>query len=724
MKKFLWIFVILLIFTSNSFSQNEYHVLVKKIENNLSIDGVLDEKEWDKAESADDFWQYFPTDSIKSPNLTSVKMLYNADYLYFGIEAKTIGDDYVVTSLRRDFRGGANDNISLLMDTFSDGINAYLFGVTPLGVMRELLVSGGGSDFSSFNSSWDIKWEAKTKRVDTGYFIEIAIPFSSIKYPEGAKTWRFQSYRFDLQSQQRSIWTSVPQNQIMANLAFLGIMEFEEPLGKNPTPIYVTPYINTLSSKDFNSNTKDQFTRVGGDAKIAVSNGLNLDLTLNPDFSNVEVDDIITNLTRFEISLPEKRQFFIENSDLFASYGAPGEAQPFFSRRIGIVRDSLGNNRENRIIGGLRLNGKIGSDWRLGVLSLQSAADDELDIPSHNNAMFTIQKKVFSRSNIGLFLVNRESKNDYNRVFGLDYNLATATNNWVGKFYLHKSVDSDASGADNFSTQAILNYNSRTWNATTDWTYIGDDFRADLGFVPRVGVFKNANRLGYTIYPKTGSINTHEFALASELFFKPELNWKNTDQNFIASYEIRMKNQSEASIEFSRNSIYLIDDFDPSRSDDFEPLPGDTTYAFYQTNLRYETNNTNLFTFRGNINYGGFFNGKKFSLRGNFGYRIQPIANISLLVSYDDINLPEPYAQTELLLISPKIDLTFTKNLFWSTILQYSNQTDNLGINSRLQWRYAPLSDLFIVYNDNYLTNAWTPQFRSINLKLTYWLNI
>ena len=123
-------------------------------------------------------------------------------------------------------------------------------------------------------------------------------------------------------------------------------------------------------------------------------------------------------------------------------------------------------------------------------------------------------------------------------------------------------------------------------------------------------------------------------------------------------------------------------------------------------------------------NIGHFFNGKKFSIQGQANLRIQPKALISLLARYDKITLPSPHSNANIWLISPKIDITFSKTLFWSTLVQYSNQRDNLGINSRLQWRFAPLSDLFIVYNDNYYSSNFEPKFRSVNLKLTYWLNI
>ena len=723
---------LLLLFLSLSLAmaaQEKRHVFVKKIDVPIKIDGVLDEAIWQEADKADDFWQFIPTDSIKSPNFTEVRMLYDDKNLYISVHAKAIGNDYAVTSLRRDFRGGTNDNISLLFDTFSDFTNAYLFGMTPYGVRREVLVSGGATQFSDFNGSWDIKWTGDATRGDKEYFLEMAIPFSSVKFPEGAKTWNFQTYRFDLQSNQRSIWARVPQNQLMANLAFLGVMEFEEPLGKNKTPLYFIPYVNAIAAKDFDTPKNYEQIKAGADAKIAVSNGLNLDLTVNPDFSNVEVDNIVTNLTRFEIGLPERRQFFIENSDLFNNFGSRNEAQPFFSRRIGIVRDTAGNSIENQIYGGLRLNGKIGSDWRLGVLSLQTASDPDNNIASYNNSMFALQKKVFARSNIGIFAVNKQTWDDeiqpddqFNTVIGVDYDLASSDNTWTGNFYLHKSFqEGDSQG--NYSTQALLTYNSRHWNFTTDWAYVDEEFRADLGFVPRTGVFKTGNNLSYTIYPKKGSVTTHSFQVANLSYFKPELDWKQIDDSWAAAYMISFRDQSEFYVAGSYDNIYLLYDFDPSRGG-FDPIPGKQYYDFAQAIVGYETNSSKPFTFAGEVYAGEFFNGAAYGVESTLGYRFQPYVNISINSRYDHVNLPAPYAQTDIILISPRIDLTFTKSIFWSTLIQYSNQQNSLGINSRLQWRYAPLSDLFLVYNDNYYTQVFGPKYRSINLKLTYWFNI
>ncbi len=708
-------------------------VFVKKIDQEILLDGILDEVVWGLADSASDFWQLFPTDSLKAQDITEVKLLYNDTHIYIGATAKSsVGGDFIVSSLRRDYSARSNDNVTVLFDTFRDGQNAFLFGVNAYGVQREGLVSERGASINGFNLTWDIKWQSASKKYDDRFVLEIAIPFTSLKYPEGSQKWGFQSYRYDLQKNERSIWTNVDQNQIPINVGYYGEMVFEEPLKKNRTPLYLIPYINGLTSKEFTSNSSDNTFSTGGDLKVAVGTGLNLDVTLNPDFSNVEVDDVITNLTRFEISLPEKRQFFIDNGDLFGSFGSFRDAIPFFSRRIGIARNADGSSIQNAILGGVRLSGKLNDDWRLGFLNIQNREDLSNQIASNNNAMFALQRKVFGQSQVGVFMVNRQTfkeydfieKNDtYNRVIGLDYNLASANNRWIGKFYTHKSFQpEDQEG--NLSSFASLLYNTRIWRFYSNWVFVDRDFRSDLGFIPRTGIIKSGTSAQRTFYPKTGIANSHSFRLLNLMWFQQNLDYQKTDHNFEVNYTLEFKKQDRLEFEFSRQYIYLSSSFDPTRSTNSIPLPGDSGYQFSDWSLNYQSNLANPFIFTSEVSYGGFYNGTRFSYRGSTGYRFQPKVILSLQWDYNRINLPKPYATADLILVRPKFDVTFSKNLFWSTLIQYSNQTDNLGINSRLQWRFAPLSDLYIVYNDNYYTREFGPTFRSINLKLTYWLNL
>jgi hypothetical protein len=272
------------------------------------------------------------------------------DTTYIGITVQSIGDKWITPSLKRDFRASNGDSMSLVFDTFNDGTNAFLFGINPYGVRREVQISGGGQDLRGFNTSWDVKWKGESKIYGDYYTSEMAIPLTSFKFKEGETKWRFQSYRFDLQTNERSGWYKVPLGQFLVNLAFMGDMHFEKPLGKSRTPLALIPYINTISEKDFTTDIANNNFKVGGDAKVSIGNGMNLDVTLNPDFSNVEVDNVITNLTRFEVGLPEKRQFFIDNSDLFGSLGGSRDANPFISRRIGIAKENAGKYIEKIIL--------------------------------------------------------------------------------------------------------------------------------------------------------------------------------------------------------------------------------------------------------------------------------------------------------------------------------------------------------------------------------------
>ncbi len=732
MKRNILLFVLVfLIYSSKTFSQKK-EFYVKFINEDIKIDGYFNENVWYDVLPAKDFWQHFPTDSVLSETKTEIHMLYDNKYLYVGIKVFSDSDDYVVPSLRRDFRGRGNDNISLMFDTFNDGSNAFLIGTNPYGVEREALISGGGSGTGGFTTSWDTKWESETKIFDNFYISEMKIPFSAFKFKEGETKWRFNSYRFDTQKNEWSTWMHIPQNQVIFNLAFMGDMIFEKPLGKSKIPIAIIPYTKAVFSKDFDINITDNKLAFGGDVKIPIGNSMNLDLTINPDFSQVEVDEQVVNLTRFEIFLPEKRQFFIDNSDLFANFGNSREANPFFSRRIGIATDLDENTIENQLLAGLRLSGKINNNLRLGILNVQTAEDTENEIPSNNNTVIAVQQKLFSRSNVGFLFVNRQVTKDrefildsekYNRVLGFDFNLASENNTWLGKYYLHKSFTPE-SGNKDFSSGAFLEYNSRRIKAKFGGTYVGDDFQSDLGFVRRSDVFKIDPRLEILFYPNSKKINSYSFALRSSTLWKPEYDFMNSDYEIDLEWNVKFQNQSSFEIALNNRYTFLFDDFDPTDTDGGVPLPSDTGYNYSRVDFSYNSDLRKQFSFSARVDAGQFFNGHKYSFTSDVRLRVQPYFSASIRTNYNYIELPQPHSSASIWLIGPKFEFTFTKKLYWSTFVQYSSQLENFSINSRLQWRFKPLSDLFIVYNDNYRTTVFSPRSRAFIVKFTYWINI
>ncbi len=718
------------LFSFKLFAQQKQFT-VKYINTPITIDAQLDEAVWNIADSAKDFWQYFPSDSIQAKQQSDIKMLFDDKNLYVGIKINASGKNYIIPSLRRDFRARGNDNISLIFDTFNDGSNAFFFGTNPYGVLREALISGGGTEIRGFDTSWDTKWVGESKIYDGYYIAEWKIPLSAFKYREGEIKWRFNSYRFDTQDNESSTWINIPQNQFIFSLAYLGDMIFEKPLGKSKSPISIIPSINTGIIKDFEKDTEDKLFRLSGDVKMTIGNSMNLDLTANPDFSQVEVDQQITNLTRFSIALPERRQFFVENSDLFASFGNNRDARPFFSRRIGIAKDLDGNTIENDIIAGIRLSGKLTNNLRLGILNMQTAEDVSNEIAANNNSVISIQQKLFSRSNLSFTFVNKqatknydflEDENQYNRVIGLDYNLASKDNTWNGKYYFHKSFSPTVRTKD-FSTGISTQYNTRKYRIRLSGLYIGDNFRSDLGFIRRTDIFKINPQFERLFWPKKGAFNQHSFSVIPIVIWKPELDFKTSDYTIISRWQSRLNNQTQFSATMFNRFIFLFGDFDPTGSGGVS-LPANTDYHFTSYELQYQSDLRKKFSYTVESSIGKFYNGDKFSFEGQFRWRLQPYFFASAQVNYDKINLPNPYSDASIWLIGPKTDVTFTKKLFWSTFIQYSSQRENFGINTRLQWRFKPLSDLFIVYNDNYNTNDFSPRTRALLIKFTYWLNI
>lgn len=721
------------LFAICAFSQTtNKSVSVKFIDNPITLDAELSEEVWKKSKGASGFWQYFPLDSIQAKQQATIKFLFDDDNLYVGIKVNSLANDFIIPSLRRDFRAGGSDNITLLFDTFNDGTNAFIFGTNPYGIKREMLLSGGGSELRGFTMAWDTKWKCKTAIKEDHYIAEMIIPLSAFKYREGETKWRFNSYQFDTQDNERNTWVNIPQNQFIFNLAYMGEMIFEKPLGKSKTPVSIIPYVNTITSKYFENDISQTDIKFGGDAKFTIGNSLNLDLTLNPDFSQVEVDQQVTNLTRFEISLPERRQFFIENSDLFADFGNNRDSNPFFSRRIGIAKDANGNTIENNIIGGVRLSGKVNNNLRVGLLTMQTAEDIKNEIPTVNNAVITLQQKVFKRSNISVMFINKQATKEYdfladedkyNRIIGLDYRLASEDNTWVGKYFLHKSFSQgvkDKNYSAGFSTQ----YFNRDFNVRLSGVYVGDNYESDLGFLRRTDIFKITPKIERTFWPIESAIQKHSFSITPIFIWKPDLNFKNSDYAVISRWQANFKNTGEFTAEMYNRFTYLFSAFDPTGTDGANALPIDSSYKYTTVSLGYRSDKRKTLSYQIEPSIGTFFNGKKYSFEASLAWRIQPKFSGSLQVNYDKINLPNPYPDASIWLIGPKVDFTFNKSIFWSAFIQYSSQQKNIGINTRLQWRFAPLSDLFIVYNDNYFSNGFSPRFKSLNLKLTYWLNI
>ncbi|TDQ17125.1 carbohydrate binding protein with CBM9 domain [Algoriphagus boseongensis] len=715
-------------------SGNQDNAFAFKLKEPIQLDGILDEAIWTDPEGWNgDFMQYFPSDTSKARVNTRVKVAFDENNLYLAAIMENNGPrKYVSTSLRRDYRGEQNDGISFVFDTFNDKTNAFQFGVNPYGVQREALLANGGSRSEDLNLAWDNKWYSEAKIFENHWQVEVIIPLSTLRFSEGAQNWNVNFYRIDSHEGERSTWVPIPRNFPIISTAFLKKLIFEEPLKKNSANISIIPYTAARTSKNFLEGTSEPLTPAfGGDAKVGIGPAMNLDLTFNPDFSQVEVDQQVTNLDRFEIFFPERRQFFLENGDLFESFGHP-RARPFFSRRIGVDRDSAtGQNIQSKILYGARVSGKINENWRLGAMNMQTATDEDAGVVGKNFSVFALQKKLFTRSNIGLIFVDRESlaldeysqvfnPTAYNRLVGMDYNLNSADGKWTGKVFYHRTFEHERKEAP-YAFNAYVLYSDIHWRWSFSFQDIGPDFNPVVGFVPRVNYRRINPDVSYSFYPKGSKINRHGPKIELERFWNEEIG--QTDRDINLGYLVRFNSFSELEFTQRNRYIYLFRDFDPTRTGG-EPLLAGTDYYNQTFQIQYKSNPRKIFNIDLDFEAGEYYTGNFARITSQMGIRMGYIANISMNFNYARIRLPEPQSDADLVLVGPRIDLTFSKKVFWTTFIQYNNQIDNLNINTRLQWRYAPVSDFFLVYTDNYFPGDFMPKQRSLVLKLNYWLNL
>lgn len=706
---------------------------ITKAVSEITIDGVLDEPVWQLADKATDFHKQFPMDDTTAISQTVASLTYDNNNLYVGVTCyDKLKGNYVVESLRRDFNYRNNDYFMLVIDPFDDLSNGYAFAITPLGVQMEGLLTGGGGGFMPVSNSWDNVWYSKVKKNDDSWTLEIKIPFKSIRYADNISNWNIQFIRNDLKGNERSTWTTVKRQYQPTSLTHSGELKWEETLPEASSNISIIPYVSGSASQDFSSNKNINWDwNAGFDGKVALSTSLNLDLTLNPDFSTVEIDQQQTNVTRFELFYPERRQFFIENSDLFSDFGFR-QSQVFFSRRIGLSSPM--------ILGG-RLSGQLGEGLRVGLLNAQTSHQINAgfdDIPAYNYTVGTFKKQVFGRSNIsGIFAMKQAmnfnkdqgkgydfgTQNEYNRVYGLQYNLLTADDKWDGNFYFFNS-DDPVHTSKHWAHGSILRYNTRKIFAGWTHEYVAENFVAEMGFFPRKGYFMFGPFLMYNFFPKSNIINQHGFSFRSNNYL--DTKWEFTDKDMTFGYGISFLNSSRFNVEWQNTYVKIFKDFDPTRQfhPGTVPLPAGSEYTWNQMNVSYSSDMRKDFSFDMRAGIGGFFNGNGTNLSGTIRYRIKPIFNLGLNYSYNNIYLPDPYPKGSFWLVGPRIDFTFSDKIFWTNFIQYNQQANNVNINSRLQWRFAPVSDLFLVYTENFIPDGMVSKNRGLILKISYWINI
>ena len=304
-------------------------------------------------------------------------------------------------------------------------------------------------------------------------------------------------------------------------------------------------------------------------------------------------------------------------------------------------------------------------------------------------------------------------------VAGIEYNLASADNRWSGKAFYHQSFYPGAS-VDAAAVAGNLTFATRDFSASMASSWIGSDYVSEAGYIRRTGYFQVTPSLGYTFYPSSSRILSHGPDLSLNMYTDPDFNM--TDRSTGLSYNISFQDRSSISFSVGEDFVLLDRDYDPTNSGGLKLAAGES-FDWVAGDVSFRSDSRKLFTYSLGGGYGGYYNGTRLNMTSTIGYRFQPYGSVSVSGNYNNISLPEPYKSAALILISPRLDLTFTDKIFLTTLVQYNNQTENLNMNIRFQWRFAPVSDLFIVYTSNSYTDDFTNKNRGLVVKLSYWFN-
>jgi hypothetical protein len=699
---------------------NEDYVLkIGKTSEKIILDGELNESIWEIADVAENFSMILPQDDRKATQFSEVRMAYDDKNIYLAVIFfnNTIKGDYVVESYKRDFSFGKNDNFLVAIDPFNNMTTGFAFGLNAYGAQWD----GTMYDGRSVDLNWDTKWYSEVAFDEKKWTAEIAIPFKSIRYNDNLEQWGISFSRLDLKASEKSGWTPVPRQFPSITMAYSGVLEWDNPPPTQGSNISFIPYLSGEMDSP-QKGTTNQEINAGADVKFNLTSSLNLDITLNPDFSQAEVDQQVTNLDRFELFFPERRQFFLENADLFANFGYEN-IRPFFSRRIGL---------NNPIVGGIRLSGNIDEKWRVGLLDIQTQAEKEKGLPAENFGVFSLQRKVLDRSSIGMIFVNKQSlgkledtkttAGEYNRNLGLEYNYFSADNLWNGKLMYLKSFSPNLSDDDAIFA-GNLTYNDNNFLGSVQAEYVGENYNAEVGYVPRTHYYKFDTTLRYLFFPSQDSkVLSHGPLVGSIQYFN--FDGLGIDRGTQLGYELNFKNRSEMVFTFENQFIVLQNPFDPIRTG-IRSLEALTEHRWSSVNLEYNSKPQSLFTYALKSSYGGYFqDGKRWLFFSEMGYRFQPYIELNTLVSYNHIELEEPWGSNGFWLLGVKSNFTFTRNIFFSNLYQYNEQQKLWNFNSRFQWRYKPASDIFLVFNSSD-TRMLTPNRNwNLTLKINYWINL
>ena len=709
---------------------NNVSVQAIRLDAPLQIDGRLDDAVYGTVPPITGFIQQEPDSGQPATQQTEAWVLFDDDTLYIAARCRLSEPNRIVANdMKRDSPGMfGSESLAVVLDTFYDRRNGFIFITNPLGGMFDATVTNERTP----NRDWNTVWDARTSRFEDGWTVEVAIPFKSLRYRPGpTQVWGINMQRRAVWKNEQSFLSPVP-----ASFGMMGMFKVSSAATltglEAPSagiPIELKPYAIADATSDFAAATpfsNDLGGAFGADLKIGVTQGLTADLTYNTDFAQVEVDEQQVNLTRFNLFFPEKREFFLEGQGIF-DFGGGQRPEPnrffvtgealaldapilFFSRQIG-----LEDGETVPIDGGGRLTGKAGP-FSVGLLNVQTGAVPTAGVEATNFTVVRIKRDVLRRSSIGGIFTRRSVSAEgdgANAVYGVD---------GVFSFYDDLNVNTYVARTrtpgmrgDDTSYRTELHYAGDRWGFTADRLSVGANFNPEIGFVRRDDFRRSYGSFRFSPRPQ-GIAAVRKFTWEGSVDYITDGAGLLETRLQRGQFVTELENGDLLFAVATDNYEFLKEPFEIT--DDVTIPVGD--YSFVNYRAGYSLAQQKILSGGIAVDFGKFYGGDKTTIsyyRGRLG--VTPQLTLEPTVSFNWIDLPQGSFSTEL--VAARLTYTLTPRMFVAALVQYNSEDDALGSNIRFRWEYQPGSELFVVYTDERDTLNPRPilQNRAFVVKLT-----
>ncbi len=706
----------------------EYRAEAYRTFQSIEIDGDFSEADWQHAKPINQFVQTEPDEGVPVTESTEVRILYDEKNVYFGFTCSSSRRDHIVANeMRRDAEGlRENDNVFILLDTYNDKRNGVFFRINPLGAMQDIALTNSGD---TRNTSWDAVWDCRSKIHDTHWTTEIAIPFSQLRFKRtDSMVWGVNFGRTLRRKNEEATWFPVSrQYGSLSKYRTANLGSLVGLAGITPSRrLEFLPYVLPGMSRIEEDASTDGVFDAGLDVKYGLTSNLTADLTLNTDFAQVEADQEQVNLSRFSLYFPEKRPFFLEGAGMFdfgipsPTFFAPPPLILFYSRRIG-----LEEGYAIPIIGGGKITGKVGP-YGVGLLNVatdefhtdpaDTDEDDMVDLSRTNYSVLRVRRDLFSGSSIGAIAINKQDTDTYNRAGGLDF--AYRPNDsidvrglWAQTYEKDVSDENDAMYFGGTWRNSLLRFNGA-------YTFIGEDFNPEVGFVRRQGSRRLRGQIRFTPWPRKFGVR--------RIFMGPDVDYiLNQDdeletREFSLTNWIQLEQGNWINLEIRRTSEFLDEDFE-IRDDVIIPV-GDYDLTSIRTMIDMDEGRKISGGF--GANYGTFFKGTRrgFDVRANF----KPSGRLAFETRYqfNRVNLPNE-TPFNVNVFGSRIVYSFATTLYAKLFAQWNSDDEVISTNFLLNYIYRPGSDFYLVFNQVYDSDGTNTALEesTVVAKMTYWWN-